>query len=80
MKKLLFGRVERRFHLQLSQAICFQSVKLGLGFVYYLCLGFNLRRREQKKKKGNGKGEEKPVYFRAVKPPCQATFRGTVAF
>lgn len=53
--------MECRFHLQLSQVICFQSVKWGLGFVYYLCLGLDLRRR----KKGNGKGEEKSVYFGA---------------
>lgn len=56
MKTLLSGRRERRFHLQLSQVICFQSVKYGFGFVYYLCLGFSLRGR----KKGMEKEKRSP--------------------
>lgn len=69
MKMLLSGRRERRFHLQLSQVICFQSVKYGLRFVYYLCLGFNLRGR----KKGMEK-EKRSRLFQSGAPPCQTTF------
>lgn len=44
--------------------ICFQSVKWVHGFVYYLCLGLNL-------KGGGGKREERPVYFRAESHPVK---------